>query len=124
MLLQRPPKPLLAIARELGGAGEQSIDAIDLIVRGTGQGSRLMAMLGAMLITFFAALAAHYWVVHKLQGVLAPNGTPKISRIADRLNLTLQWLAAAAGVAAILTLAVASLTGLLFPMTPPANAAP
>lgn len=97
---------------------------IDLIVRGTGQGSRLMAMLGAMLITFFAALAAHYWVVHKLQGVLAPNGTPKISRIADRLNLTLQWLAAAAGVAAILTLAVASLTGLLFPMTPPANAAP
>jgi hypothetical protein len=30
----------------------------------------------------------------------------------------LQWLVAAAGVAAVLTLAAASLTGLLFPMAP------
>lgn len=93
---------------------------IDLIVRGTGQGSRIMAMLGVMLITFFAALAAHYWVAHKLQGTLAPSGTPKIPRIVDRLNLTLQWLVAAAGVAVVLTLAVASLTGMLFPMAPTA----
>lgn len=93
---------------------------IDLIVRGTGQGSRIMAMLGVMLITFFAALAAHYWAVHKLQGILAPSGAPKMPRIVDRLNLTLQWLAAAAGVAVVLTLAVASLTGMLFPMAPAA----
>ena len=69
-------------------------------------------------MTFFAALAAHYWVVHKLQETLAPGGAPKIPRIVDKLNLTLQWLAAAAGVAAVLTLAAASLTGLLFPMAP------
>lgn len=91
---------------------------IDLIVRGTGQGGRLMALLGVMLMTFFAALAAHYWVVHKLQETLAPGGAPKIPRIVDKLNLTLQWLVAAAGVAAVLTLAAASLTGLLFPMAP------
>ena len=42
-----------------------------------GQGSRLMAMIGVMLITFFAALAAHYWVGQKMQQKLAPTGTPK-----------------------------------------------
>lgn len=92
---------------------------IELIVRNQGAGSRLMALVGVMLITFFAALAAHYWVGHKLQERLAPEGTPKISRIIDRLNLTRNWLVAAAVIAAVLTLAIASLTSLIFPMTPP-----
>ncbi len=89
---------------------------IDLIVRAQGQGSRLMAMLGVMLVTFFAALAAHYWVVQQLRTRLAPGGAPKISRLVDRLNLTRTWLVAAGVAALVLTLAVASLTGLLFPM--------
>jgi hypothetical protein len=89
---------------------------IDLIVRGQGQGGRLMALLGVMLMTFFAALAAHYWVTQELQKKLAPDGTPQIQRIVDKLNLTLQWLGAAGVASAVLTLAVASLTSLLFPM--------
>lgn len=92
---------------------------IELIVRGQGAGSRLMALIGVTLITFFAALAAHYWVVHKMQAKLAPEGAPRIARIVDRLNLTRNWLAASAAFAAVTTLAVASLTGLIFPMTPP-----
>jgi len=88
---------------------------IDLIVRGQGQGGRLMALLGVMLMTFFAALAAHYWVTRELQKKLAPGGAPKIQPIVDKLNLTLHWLGAAAVAAAVLSLAVASLTGLLFP---------
>ena len=91
---------------------------IDLIVRGQGQGGRLMALLGVMLMTFFAALAAHYWVTQQLQKKLAPSGTPKIQRIVDKLNLTLHWLAAAGVAATVLTLAVASLTSLLFPIPP------
>ncbi|MDP3492773.1 MAG: hypothetical protein Q8R82_06630 [Hyphomonadaceae bacterium] len=92
---------------------------IDLLVRGQGQGGRLMALLGVMLMTFFAALAAHYWVVQELQKKLAPEGAPKIQRIVDKLNLTLHWLAAAGVAAAVLTVVVASLTGLLLPMSPP-----
>lgn len=92
---------------------------IDLIVRRQGQGGWLMALTGMMLVTFFAALAAHYWVVQQLQTRLAPGGAPKIGRIVDKLNLTRAWLAAAGVAALALTLAVASLTGLLFPMTPP-----
>jgi hypothetical protein len=93
---------------------------IELLVRSQGAGSRLMALIGVMLITFFAALAAHYWVVHQMQPKLAPSGTPKIARIVDKLNLTRNWLVAAAVIAAVLTLAIASLTGLIFPMTPAA----
>ena len=37
--------------------------------------------------------------------------------LVDKLNLTLHWLVAAGVGAAVLTLAVASLTGLLFPMS-------
>lgn len=87
---------------------------VELIVRGQGQGPRLMALIGVMLITFFAALAAHYWVGQQLQKKIAPGGEPKIPRLLDRLNLTRNWLLAAAGAAAVLTLAVASLTGLVF----------
>lgn len=93
---------------------------IELLVRNQGQGSRLMAMIGVMLITFFAALAAHYWIGQKMQQKLAPTGTPKISRLIDKLDLTRNWLAAAGVTAAVLTLAIASLTGILFPMNPPA----
>ncbi len=92
---------------------------IELLVRGQGQGSRLMALLGVTLITFFAALAAHYWVTQQLQKKLAPSGTPKIQRLIDKLDLTRNWLIAAGITAAVLTLAVASLTGILFPMNPP-----
>ena len=91
---------------------------IELLVRNQGQGSRLMALLGVILITFFAALAAHYWVAQQLQKKLAPTGTPKIARLIDKLNLTRNWLVAAGITAAVLTLAVASLTGILFPMNP------
>lgn len=91
---------------------------IELLVRGQGGGSRLMALLGVILMTFFAALAAHYWVGQEMQKKLAPGGTPKIARLIDKLNLTRNWLIAAAAIAAVLTLAVASLTGLIFPMTP------
>ncbi len=90
---------------------------IELIVRGLGQGERLMALLGVILITFFAGLAAHYWVVRELQKTLAPEGAPKIARLVDKLNLTFHWLVAAGVGTAVLTLAVASLTGLLFPMS-------
>lgn len=91
---------------------------IELLVRGQGQGSRLMSLIGVMLMTFFAALAAHYWVTHHLQKTLAPGGAPKIPRLIDKLNLTRNWLVAASMAAAVLTLAVASLTGILFPMNP------
>ena len=97
---------------------------IELIVRGLGQGERLMALLGVILITFFAGLAAHYWVVRELQKTLAPEGAPKIARLVDKLNLTLHWLVAAGVGAAVLTLAVASLTGLLFPMSASAISGP
>jgi hypothetical protein len=93
---------------------------VDLLVRNQGQGPKLMALLGVMLMTFFAALAAHYWCVHQLQVRLALSGSPKISRIVDRLNLTLHWLLFAGGASLVLTLAVASLVGVLFP--PPAAA--
>ncbi|HPN07000.1 MAG TPA: hypothetical protein PK050_14410 [Hyphomonadaceae bacterium] len=91
---------------------------IELLVRGQGQGSRLMTLIGVMLMTFFAALAAHYWVTQQLQKLLAPAGAPKIPRLIDKLNLTRNWLVAAGTAAAVLTLAVASLTGILFPMNP------
>jgi len=93
---------------------------IELLVRSQGAGSRLMALIGVMLITFFAALAAHYWVVHQMQAKLASGGAPKVARIVDKLNLTRNWLVAAAALAAVLTLAIASLTGLIFPMPPAA----
>ncbi len=89
---------------------------IELIVRGQGQGPRLMALIGVMLMTFFAALAAHYWVAQQQQKRLAPDGEPKISRLLDKLNLTRNWLIAAAGAAAVLTMAVATITGAIFPM--------
>jgi hypothetical protein len=89
---------------------------LDLIVRGQGQGGRMMALFGVILITFFAALAAHYWVVQQLQKKLAPDGKPPIARIIDRLNLTRNWLLAAGAAAMVLTLAVATLIGLLFPI--------
>lgn len=95
---------------------------IELIVRGQGQGPRLMALIGVMLVTFFAALAAHYWVGQQLQKRLAPEGEPKIPRLLDKLNLTRNWLVAAGIAAAVLTLGVASLAGAIFPMpalTPP-----
>ena len=91
---------------------------VELLVRGQGQGSRLMTLIGVMLMTFFAALAAHYWVTHKLQKMLAPTGAPKIPRLIDKLNLTRNWLVTAGIAAAVLTLAVASLTSVLFPMNP------
>lgn len=89
---------------------------IELIVRGQGQGPRLMALIGVMLMTFFAALAAHYWVGQQLQKKIAPEGEPKLTRLLDKLNLTRNWLLAAGAAAAVLTLAVASLTGAIFPM--------
>lgn len=78
-----------------------------------------MAMVGVMLMTFFGALAAHYWCVQQLQIRIAPGETPKLSRIVDRLGLTLQWLGFAGAAAVVLTLLVAWLTGALFPMRPP-----
>ncbi len=65
---------------------------LDLIVRGQGQSGRMMALFGVILITFFGAVAAHYWMVQQLQKKLAPEGKPLVSRIIDRLNLTRNWL--------------------------------
>src|SRR5262249_38954278 len=83
---------------------------VGLLVRSQGQGAEAMAMIGIMLMTFFGALAAHYWCVQQLQVRIAPGETPKISRIVDRLNLTLQWLSFAGAASVVLTLIVAWLT--------------
>lgn len=92
---------------------------LDLIVRGQGQSGRMMALFGVILITFFGAVAAHYWMVQQLQKKLAPEGKPLVSRIIDRLNLTRNWLLAAGAAAMVLTLAVAALIGMLFPAPVP-----
>jgi hypothetical protein len=91
---------------------------IGLMIRSQGQGAQIMALVGVMLMTFFGALATHYWCVQQLQKRIAPTGTPKISRIVDRLNLTRNWLLFACGASIVLTLAVAALTGALFPTAP------
>lgn len=92
---------------------------VGLLVRSQGQGAEAMAMIGVMLMTFFGALAAHYWCVQQLQVRIAPGETPNMGRIIDRLGLTLQWLAFAGAAAAVLTLIVAWLTGALFPPPKP-----
>jgi hypothetical protein len=88
---------------------------VGLLVRSQGQGATSMALLGVMLITFFAALAAHYWVLHQMQKRLAPAETPRLSRMIDRLGLTLQWLGFAGMASIVLTLGVMALTNALFP---------
>lgn len=97
-----------------------------LLVRSQGQGAATMTLLGVMLIAFFAALAAHYWVVQQMQKRIAPSETPKISRIVDRLGLTLKWLGFAGAAAIVLTLVVMALTNALFPppVAPPFGLAP
>ncbi len=92
---------------------------VGLLVRAQGPGAETMAIVGVMLITFFGALAAHYWCVQQLQVRIAPGETPRISRIIDRLGLTLQWLGFAGAASVVLTLGVAWLTGALFPVRPP-----
>jgi hypothetical protein len=88
---------------------------VALLVRAQGQTAETMTLIGVVLMTFFAALAAHYWVVHQLQGRIAPSETPKLSRIVDRLGLTLRWLAFAGVAAVALTLLMAWLTQAIFP---------
>lgn len=91
---------------------------VGLLVRAQGAGAQTMAMVGVMLMTFFGALAAHYWCVQQLQVRIAPGETPKLSRIVDRLGLTLQWLGFAGAASLVLTIGVAWLTGALFPERP------
>lgn len=88
---------------------------VALLVRAQGQTAETMTLIGVVLMTFFAALAAHYWVVHQLQGRIAPSETPKLGRIVDRLGFTLQWLAFAGVAAVALTLLMAWLTQAVFP---------
>jgi hypothetical protein len=92
---------------------------VGLLVRAQGPGAEIMALIGIVLMTFFGALAAHYWVVQQLQVRIAPSETPKVARIIDRLNLTLMWLGLAGVAGLALTLIVAGLTGVLFPVKPP-----
>jgi hypothetical protein len=68
-----------------------------------------------MAATFGAATAGHYWVIHQLQGKIAPEGSPKLKRIADAIGLTATWFVAAGVIAVLLTLLVAGITSWLFP---------
>jgi hypothetical protein len=99
---------------------------VGLLVRSQGTNATVMALLGVVLITFFAALAAHYWVVQQMQKRIAPSETPKLNRIVDRLGLSLQWLGFAGLAAIMLTMLVMALTNALFqpPPAPPFGPAP
>ncbi len=94
------------------------IAPIALLTRNTDQVTRIVSLLAVMLLTLGAATGAHMWVTRKLQAQIAPNSVPKIGRLLDKLGLMRMWLIAAAIVAVALTLAVASLTDMIFPPVP------
>lgn len=92
-----------------------SFAVLDLLMRWADEGPRVAVLLGVMLVTFGAAAAAHYWIVHRLQRRIAPEGDPKMGPIVDRAGPTLVWLVTAGAIAVVLTLLVAGFTSSLFP---------
>lgn len=87
------------------------------LVRGQDAGARTMAMAGVMLLAVAAAIGAHIWVTRTLQGRLAPGGTPRVSGLLDKLNLTRNWLLVAGVSTVALTMLFAAMAALVFPPT-------
>jgi hypothetical protein len=96
------------------------IGPIALLTRNADQVTRIVSLLAVMLLTLGAATGAHMWVARKLQTQIARNGVPKIGRLLDKLGLMRTWLIAGAIIAVVLTLAVASLTDMVFSPAPAA----
>lgn len=88
---------------------------LDLLLRGSGIGWRVVVLLFVMAATFGAAALAHVMVVRALQARIAPTGAPKLSLLIDKLGLTRAWLIAAGVTAGLLSLLVAGLTTWIFP---------
>lgn len=90
---------------------------LDLLLRGSGMGTRVVVLLVVMLATFGAGVLGHASVVRMMQMKIAPTGKPRIASLVDRLGLTRAWLIAAGATAGLLSLLVAGLTTWAFPAT-------
>jgi hypothetical protein len=88
---------------------------LDLLLRGSGIGWRVVVLLFVMAATFGAAALAHMMTVRAMQERIAPTGVPKLSLLIDKLGLTRAWLIAAGVTAGLLSLLVAGLTTWIFP---------
>jgi hypothetical protein len=92
------------------------VDALlDLLLRGSGIGVRVLVLFFVMLATFGGGALAHVMVVRAMQARIAPTGTPKLSQLIDHLGLTRRWLIASAVTAGVLSLVVFGLTAWIFP---------
>jgi hypothetical protein len=88
---------------------------LDLLLRGSGVGTRVIVLLVVMLATFGGGVLAHASVVRSMQLRIAPTGRPRLASLIDRLGLTRAWLIAAGATAALLSLLTAGLTTWIFP---------
>jgi hypothetical protein len=92
-----------------------SYAVLDLLLRGSGIGVRVVVLLFVMAATFGAAALAHVMVVRSLQTRIAPSGKPRLSQLIDKLGLTRGWLIASGITAGLLSLLIAGLTTWIFP---------
>lgn len=91
---------------------------VELMVRGLDTSARLSSMLGVMLLAFGGAIAAHMMVVRLMERKLAPDGSPRLSRITSRQGHLRNWLVAAGVFIAAATPAIAAFTKLILPPLP------
>jgi hypothetical protein len=88
---------------------------VDLFLRGASAAARAGVLIFIIALTFGLCLGGHFWVTRQLQKRLAPGGRPNIARLLEKMGLTRMWLIGSGAAALLLTLAIAALTGAMFP---------